>query len=158
RHVDRTIRVQPGKMVERHPIDLSKVTADEDLTITLQRNRVNGVVGAAIKAQIYCAVGVEASDAGACEAVECAEGAADEDFVVRLEGDGKDRVTRARTWVKLSIEPSIQSETCDETAVGARNLGEQTPDEKTSIGLDCGDADGTIGGASGIERGIQDPV
>ena len=86
-------------------VDGGEVASDQYLSVGLHGDGAHRVVGAAagVEGRIQIAIGREPRDADAGRAIQGGEGAADQDFVIRLHGHGIHRLVGARAGVEAGI-------------------------------------------------------
>ena len=161
RRVERALgieaRDEPPRRRTRGPVglDARKLAANDDFPVGPDHDRVDGAGGRRVKGGVERAVGIEAGEVAAGDAVDGAKRAAQKNLAVGLERERGGGAVEARRREESEVEGAVAIQAGDPLAGdrsgGAERLkrGEEAADDHPSIGLHHGGQDRIVG--AGIE-------
>src|SRR5207247_61185 len=137
--------IEAGEAVESPAIEVGEGAAEDYAAIDLNGERADGIVSACarIEASIEGAIGVEAGDAIAGDAIDGGEIAADDNFasvnaVGRIDGDSQDGAVKGERGVEGAINGAIVIEASQTEARQAADRGKAAARENATLITDKG--------------------
>src|SRR5439155_19771249 len=128
--------VQTRDVIARDAADGGKISANQDLSIRLERQGDDGSVWscARVKRAVERAIGVEARHARAGDTVERGKSPANEDSAIRLQRDPRHPFVRSRAVVEGRVQRAFGVETADGVARYAIDRSEGASYVKFTVG------------------------
>ena len=158
--VQRAVRVQPRHPSARRAADHLEVAADHDLPVALDRQRPHPRVraGPGVEARVQGAIRVQPRHEVPHGGVHQVELAARHHFPVRLQGQGQDRVVRARERVVAGVHRAVGIQPRQVGPALPAVAGEVAAQDHFPVGLHRHGVDRTVGAHTGAEAQINRPV
>ena len=129
------VGIEPGDLPARLSADVGEISTDQDLAVSLDRDRMDPIVRARIECAVERAVRIQPGDVVARNTQNGRETTPDDDLAVWLNG-GLDNNVADRVKIERLVEPAVGFQPGDAVTRLSANAGETAAHYDFAVGLD----------------------